>query len=82
MLTLPVSHVITIQQSHVRRTSSATDLKTVPHSVLYSRRSLLQIMDLLRFITHRSSARFLVLYDRPFFMAYKDLCRIENLAFG
>ena len=38
-------------------------------------------MDLLRFIPHRASARFLVLYDRPFFMAYKSLCRIESLAF-
>ena len=66
----------------VRRTAAATDLTTVPHSVLYSRRSLLQVMDLLRFIPHWASARFLVLYDRPFFMADKDLCRIENLAFG
>ncbi len=65
----------------VRRTAVATDVKTVPHSVLYSGRSILQVLDLLRFIPHWSSARFLVLHDRPFFMADKDLCRIESLAF-
>jgi hypothetical protein len=38
-------------------------------------------MDLLRFIPLRASARFLVLYDRPFFMADKDLCQLKTLAF-